>query len=541
MHWKFSFQSSQPAISHLSALIAIAIISIFAPSPGKTFSQTDHLSLQEQRGKEIYFGIEAPSSPSIKALVGDPPTIVQGSLMACANCHGADGQGKPEGGVVPSNITWEALTKPYSVTSSGRTRPGYTERLLVSAVCMGVDPAGNKLHVAMPRFQMSREDIKALIAYLKRLGREIEPGLSDSTIRIGTVLPTAGPLAEVGQAIQSVLTASFDEINKQGGIYNRKLELSIAELDTNPAKSAANVEKLIKDERPFALVAALTAGAEKEIVAACERSQVPLIGPLTVFAETGYPASRHTFYLLSGVEQQARALIDYSRNSLKGFNSRIAIVYSHEAVGPQIIEAIQQYCKQSGREAVLTVNGQSEGFDSTSLVQKLRSADADLALLLASDREAGLLAKTAEKTGWMPVLLIPGSLATNNLLDLRGGMKKQVFLALPSLPADRTQAGASDYRVLADRYNLPRTQIVSQITALCSAKVLAQGLKLAGRAVTREKLVTALEGLRDFDTGLMPRIGFGPDRRIGALGAYIVSWDSDTQQLKPVSGWLRLD
>ena len=527
---------------YFAVFLAIAIVSVSVQTAGETSSQAERLSSQEQRGKAIYFGTGAASGQPIKALIGDPPTEVQGALMACANCHGEDGKGKPEGGVVPSDITWEALTKPYGIThSSGRSHPGYNERLLVRAVCMGIDPAGNKLHVAMPRFQISREDINALISYLKLLGRDFNPGISDSTIRIGTILPTTGPLAEAAGAIKSLLTAYVDEINKQGGIYNRKIELRAAELGSNPEESSTIVKKFINEERPFALVAAVITGAEKEIVAACEASRVPLVGPLTVFTETGYPANRHTFYLLSGIEQQAKALIDYSKKNLAMSDSRIAIVYSPEAVGPQVVEAIQQYCKQSGREAVITVNGQVEGFDSSSLSQKLRTAEANIMLLLASGREAGLLAKAAEKTGWMPILLIPGSLAGNNLLELRGSVEKRVFLALPSLPSDQTPAGASEYRVLADSHHLPTTQIASQITALCSVKVLTQGLKLAGRAVTREKLVRALEGLYDFDTGLMPRIGFGPDRRIGALGSYIVTLDLDKKQFRPVSGWLRLD
>lgn len=533
-------QKFHPALKRIASLIAIALLSVIAQSPGKTPPQADSPSALEHRGKDIYFGIAA--SPSIKAMIGNPPSEAPAALLACSNCHGQDGKGKPEGGVVPSDITWDALTRPYTVThSSGRTHPRYTERLFVRAVCLGVDPAGNKLHVAMPRFQMSREDINALVAYLKRLGKEVDPGLSDSTIKLGTVLPTTGPLAEAGQAIKAVLIACVDEINKQGGIYDRKIELSIAELGRSPAESTMNVERLIKEERPFALVAALTAGAEKEIVDACEKNQVPLIGPLTEFAETGYPANRQTFYLLSGVEQQARALIDYSRRTLKGHNSRLAILYSREAVGARIVEAIQRYCRQSGQEATITVDGQSEGFGSASLAQKVKSADADLTLLLASGREARLLAKAAENTGWRPILLIPGSLATSDLLDLGGGFENRVFVALPSLPSDQTQAGTLEYRALADSYHLPSAEISSQISALCSIKVLAQGLKLVGRSLTRAKLVTALEGLNNFDTGLMPRIGFGPDRRIGALGAYIVTLDPEKKRFRSVSGWLRLD
>src|SRR5262245_60258640 len=332
-----------------AAFLAVAIISLLAGTHGETRSQTDRLSPQERRGKEIYFGTPASDNPPIQALIGDPPVAVKGTLMACANCHGEDGRGKPEGGIVPSDITWEALTKPYTVAhTSGRTHPGYTERTIISAVCLGIDPAGNKLHVAMPRFQMSREDINALIAYLKRLGKDSDPGLSDSAIRIGTVLPTSGPQAEAGQAVKSVLTAYIHETNRRGGIYNRKIVLSVRELGGNPAEAAANVENLITEEQPFALVATLTAGAEREIAAVCERNRIPLVGPLTAFAETGYRANRHTFYLLSGVEQQARALIDYIRNSLLRSNSRFAIVYSSQTVRSQVVEAVQQYCRQSG-------------------------------------------------------------------------------------------------------------------------------------------------------------------------------------------------
>jgi ABC-type branched-subunit amino acid transport system substrate-binding protein len=499
------------------------------------------LSSLELRGKEIYFGIPGSSRTTIKARIGNPPTEIEGSLLSCSGCHGEDGKGKPEGGVVPSDITWNTLTKPYSVTSSGRTRPAYSERQLVSAVCLGVDPAGNKLHPAMPRYQISREEMSALIAYLKRLGSDSDPGLSDSTIKIGTILPSTGVLENLGRTVKSVLAAYIDEMNSQGGIYGRKLELSVAELGSSPDQSKVNIERLIKDETPFALVAGLTAGAEKEIVEVCETNRVPFIGPLTSITESGSPPNRQTFYLLAGIEQQARALIDFSRMNLKEANSRMAILYSDEDVALSTVDAISQYSHQSGWEDVVTVNGKREGFDSPTLIRKLITSGARLTLLLASDDEAGLFAKTAEKMAWKPVLLMPGSLVRHNLQDLQSSSEKSLYLALPSLPDDRTRKGVSEYRVLAERHGLPGNDIASQIAAFCSIKVLTEGLKLAGRSLTREKLVNALEGLQDFDTGLMPKIGFGPNRRIGAKGAYIVRWDPKNKQLTAISGWLKLD
>ena len=39
--------------------------------------------------------------------------------------------------------------------------------------------------------------------------------------------------------------------------------------------------------------------------------------------------------------------------------------------------------------------------------------------------------------------------------------------------------------------------------------LFSEGMKQAGRDASREKLVSALEGLHDFDTGLTPLISFG--------------------------------
>jgi mono/diheme cytochrome c family protein len=64
------------------------------------------LTAQEQRGKEIYVRGTSPSGDEILAYLGESTFEVPGSAVTCANCHGLDGQGKPEGGVRPSNLTW---------------------------------------------------------------------------------------------------------------------------------------------------------------------------------------------------------------------------------------------------------------------------------------------------------------------------------------------------------------------------------------------------------------------------------------------------
>jgi hypothetical protein len=59
--------------------------------------------------------------------------------------------------------------------------------------------------------------------------------------------------------------------------------------------------------------------------------------------------------------------------------------------------------------------------------------------------------------------------------------------------------------------------------------------------LSREKLITVLEGLYDYETGLTPRITFGPNRRVGASGAYVVRVDAERKEFALTGGWVKAD
>jgi len=65
------------------------------------------LSPAQAAGKQIYMEGVSPSGQEMEAILGEGSTRVPASLMPCASCHGSDGKGRPEGGVAPSEITWE--------------------------------------------------------------------------------------------------------------------------------------------------------------------------------------------------------------------------------------------------------------------------------------------------------------------------------------------------------------------------------------------------------------------------------------------------
>ena len=106
------------------------------------------------------------------------------------------------------------------------------------------------------------------------------------------------------------------------------------------------------------------------------------------------------------------------------------------------------------------------------------------------------------------------------------------------MPSDITAQGSAEYRALLQKYKLTPRHNASQFAALAAAKIFVEGLKRAGADVSREQLITALESLYDFDTGLTPRIIFGPNRRIGAAGAYMVTINPETKEFVGVGSWV---
>jgi ABC-type branched-subunit amino acid transport system substrate-binding protein len=502
----------------------------------------DDLTAAENRGKQVYTQGTSPSGKEILAYFGDSSLEIPGSAMACANCHGFDGQGKPEGGVNPSNLTWESLTKPYGVSRvSGRSHPAYTERGLELAITRGVDPAGNKLQNIMPRYQVSREDLTDLILYLKRLPEFRDPGISPDKIVIGAAVPAAGALADMGRAVRAVTTAFFTEATAQGGVYNRGFELKFIEIADTPSATRANLEHFLRNEHVFAMTGAFIAGSEPEWTTLMAETKVPLIGPVTLYPQTSFPLNRQVFYLLSGIDEQASALLRFAVTKSVFKDTGLAIVSPQTKLNERVIEVIRDQSRKDGLKAPEIYSYPAGRFDAIEAAKILSQANREVVFFLGSSQDLLLFMKETEKLQRFPTLLLPGPNAGKDIFDAPAGFANKIFFSFPTSPADQTAAGLSEFRALAEKYKLPHDHLAAQVSAFSAAKILVEGLKRAGRDVSREKLITALEGLSRFETGLMPAITFGPNRRVGALGAYIVSVDLDKKQLVPVSSWVGTD
>lgn len=518
-----------------------AFAAAFSFAGGNALAQSP-LTPQEIRGKQIYTQGTSPSGKEILAYLGDSSLEVSGNTMACANCHATRGEGKPEGGIDPSNITWEALTKPYGVThTSGRKHPAYTERGLELAITRGLDPAGNKLLAAMPRYQMTKEDLADLVLYLKRLGTDTDPGVADNRIVIGTAVPSKGPLLEMGQAVKEVLVAAFAEVNAQGGIYGRQVELKFVETGENPASTRANIERLIKDEKVFAMAGAFLAGAEKEVTPLFAEQEVPLVGPLTLDPKIGSPLNRQVFYLTSGNAAQARAMISFLAKQPEAKGRPLAVVYTPTDLNASVVGAVKSEAQKDSLAPPVLHEYATGTFDAVATVKQLSEQGIGAVLFLGSTADLTTFMIEADKANWFPQILLQSGGVDRSVFNAPAGFEGKLLFTLPTSPSDQKVEALTEYRLLTEKYKLQPKHQAAQISAYAAAKLLIEGLKRVGRDVSRERLIQVLEGFYEYQTGLTPPITWGPNRRIGAMGAYVVRVDLKGKQFVPASGWIAIN
>ena len=531
----------------LVLLIAIAACLIWTgPSavqsqmpPFRTLPQRRELTLQEKRGKAFYLRGESASGQEITAMMGE--IDVPASTLTCAGCHGNRGEGITEGGVTAGNMTWAFLTKPYGHTDDGgRKHPPFTESSFVRLMTAGLDPAGNKVAVAMPTYRMPQEDMANLIAYLKRIETDTDPGVTDTSIVLGTVLPEKAALSGLAQSMGDVLQAYFAEINSRGGIYNRKIELRVMHGDSKA--TVPNMKRLIDDDQVFAIVSGLTAGAEDGVAALTHEKEVPFIGPSTLLPQRGLPLNRYIFYLLPGLKEQGRALATFAAKKTDVSKSRVAIVSPDLEFNRSIASAIEEQMKKLRWNSVAMTYYARDQFSAEQFVNELNQKGIDTVFFLGSGVEAGTLLREAQTVGWTPSLYMLGSLVGKNVADaVTVKMKDKVFFAFPTVPADVSAAGAAEYSGLLQRNKLDSTHAAAQASAIAAARILVHALELCGKDLSRERLITTLEGLYEYDTGLMPRITFGPNRRIGALGAYVVTIDPEKKLFPASMEWIAVE
>lgn len=355
-------------------------------------------------------------------------------------------------------------------------------------------------------------EVKACVALLLGLlfcvAAHAENGVTNDTISIGRSAGMTGGLAVRMKPATEAIEAYFAAVNAAGGIHGRKLKLHTLD-DGNDAKRAAeNTRKLVEEDKVFVMFAnsgtAQTAAAIKVLA---ER-RVPLIGT-TSGADSLRGHDPLVFHYKASYGRELVKIAEYLRTV--GID-QVAVVYSPDAAGTEGKELAHAALKVQGiaPQAIVSTRPEEAG----PFLASIAKSPPQAIVLTALAAPGAVFFKEFARLSARPQVLswsIAGVEAIHQEIGdkVRGLVVSQVF---PS-PQSQSVRVSLDYQKLMAQAKLPNGGYPG-MEGYVSARVLVEGLKRAGRELTRERLVAALRSMHDVDIG-DDLVTFGPDDHVG--------------------------
>jgi ABC-type branched-subunit amino acid transport system substrate-binding protein len=480
------------------------------------------LTAAEARGRQIYLEGTSPTGQPISAYLAASDLELPGESATCGSCHGHDGTGRPESGVDPLNVRWSRLTRPYGhLHESGLEHGAFDETNFGSYMRTGIYPGGRRGDPSMPTYTIADRDLADLTAFLKRLGEATDPGITEATVRLATLVPAEGATREMGRVIVDVLEAYFADVNRRGGIYGRRIELVTRELA--PGEGADVTTTWLGDAQPFAVVSPFTPRVGLEVQRAISGAGLPLIGPLTLYSLRSFASNRAAFYLFPDLATQLQALVRFAASELELAEPRVAVLHAEGSASAEVARVLDRAVRAQGWQAVETLTYAPGAPEAVATLKGLQQAGVEVLVPLAEERELMALLTAAQSVEWTPIVLAPGVLAGAALHTAPEAFSERLLLAYPTLPQDRKPRALNEISRLLAGNQRANAHVQAMLSAYASAVVTVEALRRAGRELTRQGLAAELEQFYGFETGVTPPITFTANRRIGAAGAYVLS------------------
>jgi branched-chain amino acid transport system substrate-binding protein len=338
--------------------------------------------------------------------------------------------------------------------------------------------------------------------------RAAEAGVTDSEIKIGVHLALTGPASFVGQGAKVGVDAAIAEINKNGGINNRKLTVVYADDRGAPDGGVAAVRRLVDEEKVLAVFGAGTSTATVSVLPYFEQNGVPYF---VSFASDPRVLEKHRPTVYSGATlPQSSMVTAYTKFLAEGLKvKRVALLQCDQAHctsgGPLLKSRLE-----AGGVSVTVSNFNSGDTDFTGQIQQVKGATPDVVFVYGLASDGGRIFPQIRRAGVTVPLIGDTSLADLAVAKLAGAAAEgyhTFWLGGRQFLDDKTgEMGKFLASLDGNKIERPaNTPNLYTLMAYADVYVLAEGLRAAGRDLTRAGLIKSLDtNIRDFVPGSGP-------------------------------------
>lgn len=348
------------------------------------------------------------------------------------------------------------------------------------------------------------------------LGWAADPGITDSTITLGMSAPFSGPTGAYGIDMRQTIQTYFEHINKTGGIHGRKLELVALDDGYETDRTLANTKTLIGEKHAFALLAYYGSSPTTEAMnTVFGPAKVPLVGTIsgaTSLREstTSNPNARYMFNVRASYADETEAIV----NQLVSLGLKnIAVFYQNDGFGKSGLDGVTAALKKHNLTPSAVGTVERNSIDVSKAIEPITKANPQAVVMVTLYKPTAAFVKGMKKIGQNPMFMTLSPVGTEQLVQELGPDARGIGISqVAPYPWNDVVPVVREYQKLLSK---PGTNSYYGIEAFITAKTMVEGLRRAGKDLSREKLMAALEGMNNVDLGGY-RINYGPSNRLGS-------------------------
>src|SRR5690606_10644946 len=195
------------------------------------------------------------------------------------------------------------------------------------------------------------------------------------TIKVGMHSSLSGPVAVFGLAYERATRLAFDEVNANGGVHGRQIELIVEDDRGDPGAGVAAVTKLINRDEVFLVYGGPYTPVALAVFPRVVESDIIYWSPASSTPGLTDPFNRLVFQAQLTLDDQA---IPVTKLAASMKPEKIAFIGERSEYGTITLEATKARLAELGHEIALELSIEPDAVSATAQVAQIREAGIDL-------------------------------------------------------------------------------------------------------------------------------------------------------------------
>lgn len=316
----------------------------------------------------------------------------------------------------------------------------------------------------------------------------------ESRIVLGQSAAFSGPAAQLGIQFHQGAKLFFDQLNAQGGIGRRMVEIRTLDDGYEPDRCAENTRKFI-DEDVFALFGYIGTPTSLAALPLLTQAKVPFFAPFTGAEALRQPFNRLVFHVRASYFDETALIVRQLTNlGVK----KIAVFHQNDAYGKAGLDGVARALAEQKLSPVATATVERNSVDVKAAVDKLVAARPDAVVQISAYAAAAAFVRAARKAGFGGTFYNVSFVGTQALADELGkdGAGVVVSQVVPS-PYQPSRQITREFLEAIKKGGDKVQANYSSMEGYLAARVFAEGLRQAqaGGKVSRDGLIAGLESI----------------------------------------------